>query len=421
MGLLSSRTFRQIATGALTGIEERREEMRDRIDTYRERAVNKKNEIQKKYNEYYNEEKENIQTFKNISTLIGDNYTGQLNSFVMSGGDLNALAQLDSNSIVDKLSGQKVDESQGLYLDKVAEDVKLKREELNQNLQDQVGLFKGTSSLFTRDIEERGMKDIQTEVGEIDAKEPLDTKFSAGKSIDITELRPDDRITAQKLLNSLYGDEDSPTGFNEETIAPLRNQAEIMIENGYQGTELEALEELIFKQQYSNYNGTALDFLTDLSQNDPKIIELAKPFDGVNSETANLDELQNIVNQIAPLNKFVAEDYQTIINEIKAEREGKDTVDATVTVEDADNIPGTKKVGAGSRMEIVTEDYLTDADKEANSKKQVSEEFIKQVMDKNNVDRNGAIEILQRYGYTQFPQAPKPEKKGPPFLGGGNK
>ena len=107
MGLLSSRTFRQIATGALSGIEEKRKDMRDRIDTYRERAVNKKNEIQKKYNEYYNEEKENIQTFKNISTLIGDNYTGQLNSFVMSGGDLNALAQLDSNSIVDKLSGQK--------------------------------------------------------------------------------------------------------------------------------------------------------------------------------------------------------------------------------------------------------------------------------------------------------------------------
>ena len=48
MGLLSSRTFRQVATGFLGGIEDKREEMRDRIDTYRERAVNKKNEIQKK-------------------------------------------------------------------------------------------------------------------------------------------------------------------------------------------------------------------------------------------------------------------------------------------------------------------------------------------------------------------------------------
>ena len=68
MGLLSSRTFRQIATGALTGIEEKRNDMRDRIDTYREKAVNKKNEIQKKYNAYYDEEKENINTFKTVAT-----------------------------------------------------------------------------------------------------------------------------------------------------------------------------------------------------------------------------------------------------------------------------------------------------------------------------------------------------------------
>ena len=81
MGLLSSRTFRQIATGALTGIEEKRNDMRDRIDTYREKAVNKKNEIQKKYNEYFDEEKENINTFNQLSTLVGDDYVGKLNSF----------------------------------------------------------------------------------------------------------------------------------------------------------------------------------------------------------------------------------------------------------------------------------------------------------------------------------------------------
>ena len=49
MGLLSSRTFRQIATGALQGVEDKRNEMRERIDTYRERAVNKKSEIQNKW------------------------------------------------------------------------------------------------------------------------------------------------------------------------------------------------------------------------------------------------------------------------------------------------------------------------------------------------------------------------------------
>mgnify|MGYP003644622974 CR=1 FL=1 len=47
MGLLSSRTFRQIATGALQGVEEKRNDMRDRIDTYREKAVNKKMKYKK--------------------------------------------------------------------------------------------------------------------------------------------------------------------------------------------------------------------------------------------------------------------------------------------------------------------------------------------------------------------------------------
>ena len=46
------------------------------------------------------------------------------------------------------------------------------------------------------------------------------------------------------------------------------------------------------------------------------------------------------------------------------------------------------------------------------------QEKLKQVMDKNNVDRNRAIEILQMYGYTQFPQVTKTETKAPPFLKG---
>ena len=155
MGLLSSRTFRQVATGALQGVEEKREEMRDRIDVYKEKAVKRKDNLQKEYNAYYKEEKGNMQTFKNIATIVGKNYTDQLNSFVMSGGDLNSLSQLDSNGIVDKLSTQKPVEGQVSYLDKVSEDIKLKNEEVNQSLQDQVGLYKGTSTLFTRGIEER--------------------------------------------------------------------------------------------------------------------------------------------------------------------------------------------------------------------------------------------------------------------------
>jgi len=335
MGLLSARGLRQIAIGAGNEYLDKRQEMRDKIEEFRTRAADKKETLQKEYNAYYKEEKGNMQTFKNIATIVGENYTDQLNSFVMSGGDLNSLSQLDSNGIVDKLSTQTPVEGQVSYLDKVSGDIKLKNEEVNQSLQDQVGLYKGTSTLFTRGIEERGIKDIQSDVGTISAGDPIDTKFSAGKSIDITELRPNDRITAQKLLTDLYGDSSDPDGgYNIETIQPLLNKADIMIENGFDGTQQQAMEELIFKQQYDNYNGTNLDFLTPVSQNDPQILELEKVFVEANSETADLIILQDAVNKIKPLNKFKAEEYQIFINEIKAEREGKTNTDGTVTVEE---------------------------------------------------------------------------------------
>ena len=47
MGLLSSRTFRQIALGAAGRYEEKRQTMRDRIDEYRERALHKKKRYKK--------------------------------------------------------------------------------------------------------------------------------------------------------------------------------------------------------------------------------------------------------------------------------------------------------------------------------------------------------------------------------------
>ena len=119
MGLLSARGLRQIAIGAGESYLDKRQEMRDKIEEFRTRAADKKETLQKEYNAYYKEEKGNMQTFKNIATIVGENYTDQLNSFVMSGGDLNSLSQLDSNGIVDKLSTQKPVEGQVSYLDKV--------------------------------------------------------------------------------------------------------------------------------------------------------------------------------------------------------------------------------------------------------------------------------------------------------------
>ena len=60
MGLLSSRTFRQVALGAAGRYQEKRQTMRDRIDEYRERALAEKEKIQTKYNESYAEEKDKV-------------------------------------------------------------------------------------------------------------------------------------------------------------------------------------------------------------------------------------------------------------------------------------------------------------------------------------------------------------------------
>ena len=184
MGLLSSRTFRQIATGALTGIEERREEMKDRIDVYRERAVNKKNEIQKKYNEYFNEEKENINLFKTIATAAGEDYLPALNSFVGTDPSrLSVFTNMGPDDIRTELDKYKdVAPTDTGFIQARQEKLKLKEEELNQNLQDQVGLFKGTSSLFTRDIERKGEKDIKTEVGTLESQK-LKGDFTAGAGL----------------------------------------------------------------------------------------------------------------------------------------------------------------------------------------------------------------------------------------------
>jgi len=361
MGLLSSRTFRQVATGALQGVEDKRNEMRDRIDTYREKAVSKKNEIQKKYNEYYNEEKANMQAFKNVSTQIGKNYTGQLNSFVMGGGDINALAQLDSNSIVDKLSTQKVDEGQGQYLDKVSEDIKLKKEELNQNLQDQVGLFKGTSSLFTRDIEERGIKDIQATVGEIDAGKPIDTKFSAGKSIEKTSLNNTDIANIMKSFDELYykkipgSDGEYEYDTTDPYVMEIFNKAKILQENaelqGIEINDITARAEVLYSQQYDWYKGDNLQYLTPQSPKSIEVTNIVEDFDdNLNAET-ELSVLQAYVDKVAPLNKFVSESLQTRFNEERAEREGRTNADdgVTVTTEDVPDRPSLFGLPLGSK------------------------------------------------------------------------
>jgi hypothetical protein len=314
MGLLSSRTFRQIATGALTGIEEKRNDMRDRIDTYREKAVNKKNEIQKKYNAYYDEEKENINTFKTVATAAGDDYLPALNSFVGTDPSrlsiFNNMQPDDIRTELDKYKDTAPTDTG--FIQSRQERLKLKESELNQNLQDQVGLFKGTSTLFTRDIEDRGVKDIQAEVGTLESQR-LKKDFNAGAGIGIktnlrlSEVKNNNDIYSDLFMEEMIGDQKTgniiPKPGFKQYIQDIDTSVSLMISNGYQGTEAEARAEVIEQKNNPSYKGDNLVFLTTAADNAP-IIDNAITIFNQARDSRNVEEMKEAISTLEKVNRL---------------------------------------------------------------------------------------------------------------------
>ena len=314
MGLLSSRTFRQVATGFLGGIEDKREEMRDRIDTYRERAVNKKNEIQKKYNEYFDEEKANINAFKTIATAAGEDYLPALNSFV--GTDPTRLA------IFDRMSPDDIRTELDKYKDATPADtgfiqarqekLKLKEEELNQNLQDQVGLFKGTSSIFTRDIERRGEKEIKTEAGTLESQR-LRGDFTAGAGLGIkTNLKLSEVQNNYQLYDNYFMDELNKIGEKtgnrvvnpqfQANVAEIDKQADRLIDNGFGGTRIEAIAEIIEMMNNPSYRGTSLQFLNNAIDGSPILLDTEEAFN-LAIEKRDIKTMEELIKDLEDRNR----------------------------------------------------------------------------------------------------------------------
>ena len=343
MGLLSSRTFRQIATGALSGIEEKRQDMRDRIDTYRERAVNKKNEIQKKYNEYFDEEKANINAFKTIATAAGEDYLPALNSFV--GTDPSRL------SVFDRMSPDDIRTELDKYKDVAPTDtgfiqareekLKLKEAELNQNLQDQVGLFKGTSSLFTRDIERRGEKDIKTEVGTLESQR-LRGDFTAGAglglktSLKLSEVQNNnnmynDFFTEQTIEGTKTGKIIIKPGF-EQTVQRIDDNVSLMISNGYQGSEAQARAEIIEQMNNPSYKGDNLVFLTNAADNAPIIDNAIRIFNDARNNR-NVEEMEEAISTLEKVNRL--EEAEELKLQLKEFKENEKNLTANIVKERA--------------------------------------------------------------------------------------
>ena len=335
MGLLSSRTFRQIATGALEGIEDKRQEMRDRIDTYRERAVNKKNEIQKKYNEYFDEEKANIDTFKQVASLVGDDYVGKLNSFVGTDPNrLSLLLQQDADVVRTELDKYK-DTTDTSFVEERQKKLKLKEEELTQNLQDQVNLFKGTSSIFTRDIEQRGLKDIQTETGTIDTK-TIDPNFQAGPGMDVkSKLSMMEKNKVISDFQKLYIDEDTEDyerkddgTYKNPLVQDVFTKVKILQDNVKLVLDVEiddqtALAEVLYKDSVPSYQGDNLKYLTQVGPDDPSLdlaeFELAM-------RSGNIEEMTRIAEQNKSLNIHVYNKQMEDIADVKRLQSGDTTV-----------------------------------------------------------------------------------------------
>jgi len=430
MGLLSSRTFRQVALGAAGRYQEKRQTMRDRIDEYRERALTQKEKIQTKYNDYYDEEKDNINNFKFVATKVGQSYLPQLNSFAASGGDLVALQSMNIDEVRNNLDGYKPVEDS--YLGGSEDRLKLKSNELNQNLQDQVGLFKGTSTLFTKDIEEQGMKDIQSTVGTIDTGAPIDTRVSVGEGMTGTNnfvgqnkliknlqefnttYRKQKEDAAGRLLTKEDGSPDYDIFLPVETESILSNAREI-VQNGFPGSLDLAIGAVMENLDNPDYD---LPFLTEAVEGSPIDVELTEMFNQFKEREAT-KQMQNTIDEFRERGLVAKADnlQQELDDIITKKTDESETVEETTTTTEqpTGDIPGTKTERKGKSVSITTEDYISPEQKDINSKKEVTEDFIKQVMEKNDVNRSRAIDILKLYGYTQFP---KIEKKGLPFLKG---
>ena len=205
----------------------------------------------------------------------------------------------------------------------------------------------------------------------------------------------------------------------ESTVANIDNLAKTSVENGFDKGIEQAIGNVIEALNNQNYE---FSFMTTAIEGSPIDVELTQLFNEAKIQNKPLS-MQSVIDELRERGLISKADmFQKELDDFTTQKVDEEpepeTETTTTTTQPTDNIPGTKIEGAGSRAKSVTEDYVSPEQKDANSKVEVTEEFIKQVMDKNNVDRNRAIEILQMYGYTQFPQVTKTETKAPPFLKG---
>jgi len=417
MGLLSSNFLRDVAIGAGEAYLDKRKTARDNIVEFQTRALKMKEELEKKYQESYDERKKVAEDFKYVATQVGESYLPQLNSFMNQGGELQQFNNMDATAVKNFLDADRYKEKQEEFLPTLAEQNKLKAEDLNKQLQDRLGIFNNTASVFTKDIITKGMEGIKADVGTIDA-EKIDSRVSVGKGIQTSTTPTIADINKSKTTyeNTKIVTKDD---FNNETIT--NSATTDMIDDKKEQFKLAAQisgasfnDDLLLNAAVSSIgNPTYSDDVTNMYNQSLSILSNEYATAKENNDTSQMAAVINQLNLLGFTSK--ANELNTdLTNYQKEQGEKADTAQEEVVEQTTTtDIPGTKLVQKGKGVTIETEQYISPEQKDANSKVEITEDFIRQVMEKNDVDRNRAIEILQMYGYTQFPDKPQSKNKLP--------
>jgi hypothetical protein len=190
-----------------------------------------------------------------------------------------------------------------------------------------------------------------------------------------------------------------PKKGQEPFVNMIKTQANDLILNGFAGSEEEAIAEVIQKNNNPNYN---LPLLTDALPNSPRASELLDLFLSAKS-TNNQLAMEGAIDEANQFNLLdLASDFQLQYdNYIKSITDKEsDVSDTTITTD----VPEGGLIQKGKVKTIGALDYISPEEKLKNSQVEVTENFIQQVMQKNNTSRQGAINILKDYGYVKFPE-----------------
>jgi len=415
MGLLS---LTPILTGAAKEVYTWQEEAREKEDIYNEnlaKAVNNVNTITQELGNKYDDA-------VRLSNLVGG---GSFANYLMDAESLDRLSNIynlagedrDEELLNLKNKFDSIDKSKYEDLD-FTETAKQKLEKETQAVKtEQIGAvgkapsptskFEGFITQGVRRGGEQIREDIMTGITPAQTTaeyKPQEGGFAGIASPKLTLKQKSANV--DYFYNTLQEEEVNQAGIatgeyvpkkgQEPFVNMIKTQANDLILNGFAGSEEEAIAEVIQKNNNPNYN---LPLLTDALPNSPRASELLDLFLSAKS-TNNQLAMEGAIDEANQFNLLdLASDFQLQYDNYIKSITDKES-DTTITTD----VPEGGLIQKGKVKTIGALDYISPEEKLKNSQVEVTENFIQQVMQKNNTSRQGAINILKDYGYVKFPE-----------------